>query len=378
MAIRLQFEGIRCFVKQQDVPIRPVTLLVGENSSGKTTFLAICRIAHAIATGAVPGFNDPPFSLGAYEQVASRSNGRGRPATSFSVGIGLDKPEHCSLRATFVESLGQPELALLLLTAGRLRHQIAPEARGSPLLPYPAPAGPLRQAAEAILQALIRTYAFAPIRTSPKRTYDPVAALPDPEGSHVPMLLAALARSAAAKGWSAMQAALADFGVRSGLFDAIEVINKGKKESDPFQIGVKSAGGAFNLIDVGYGVSQVLPILVDTTRRGVGQQTSLLQQPEVHLHPRAQAELGSFFARQADHKRRFVIETHSDHLIDRIRMEVRRKTLGPGDVALLYFERGKKGATIHHLELDKQGSITNAPPGYRQFFLDEERELLGI
>ncbi len=225
---------------------------------------------------------------------------------------------------------------------------------------------------------LLGPYAFAPIRTNPIRTYDPISAEPDPEGSHVPMLLAALSRSAQQLHWTALQAALAEFGSKSGLFERIEIINKGRTEGDPFQVGVRSGGRTFNLIDVGYGVSQALPILVDTLELAPGFQSFLLQQPEVHLHPQAQAELGSFFARQAKEKRRFIIETHSDYLVDRIRMEVRRKLLTPEDVSLLYFERGKSSATIHNLELDATGSITNPPPGYRQFFLKEERDLLGV
>ena len=175
-----------------------------------------------------------------------------------------------------------------------------------------------------------------------------------------------------------MREALQEFGSRSGLFEGIEIVDKGKKESDPFQVGVKSGGPTFNLIDVGYGVSQALPILVDTLQRASAFETFLLQQPEVHLHPKAQAELGSFFAKQADKRRRFIIETHSDCLVDRIRMEVRRKQLKPEDVSLLYFERRKSGATIHNLELDTDGSITNPPPGFRKFFLHEERDLLGV
>jgi len=171
---------------------------------------------------------------------------------------------------------------------------------------------------------------------------------------------------------------LREFGSKSGLFDEIEIVNKGKKDSDPFQVGVKSGGRMFNLIDVGYGVSQALPILVETLQRASQFETFLIQQPEVHLHPKAQAELGSFFANQTDPKRRFVIETHSDYLVDRIRMEVRRRLLEPEDVSLLYFERGKSGTTIHNLELDRNGTITNPPPGFRQFFLKEELDLLGV
>jgi len=192
------------------------------------------------------------------------------------------------------------------------------------------------------------------------------------------MLLAALSRSAQQAQWTALRSALKEFGSKSGLFGEIEIVNKGRKESDPFQVGVKSGRRTFNLIDVGYGVSQALPVLVDTLRRASPFETFLIQQPEVHLHPKAQAELGSFFAKQAGARRRFIIETHSDHLVDRIRMEIRRQQLTPDDVSLLYFERKKSGATIHNMELDTDGSIVDPPPGFRQFFMKEERELLGI
>jgi len=435
MTVRIRFEGIRCFSEPQEAVIRPITLLVGENSSGKTTFLALCQIAHAIAqggTGDLP-FNKAPFSLGAYDQIASYRGGRAGRARSFSLAIELDDENHPgSIRQEFVSKNGQPSLHVFRLTAGNLALQIksgpGPDEH-SVLLEGPrgkteVPAGSgvfdmglllsnlgradlvesaVRHAIhcaggsqdEMVLtksnfESLVKThwairkefirspYAFAPIRTSPQRTYDPVIAVPQPEGAHIPMLLATLSRSAATKPWMALQSALKEFGLKSGLFEGIEIVNKGRKESDPFQVGVKTGGPAFNLIDVGYGVSQALPILVDTLQRSSDFGFFLLQQPEVHLHPRAQAELGSFFARQADKKRRFVIETHSDYLVDRVRMEVRRKQLDPQDVSLLYFERLEHGAQIHRIELDKTGSIVNPPPGFRQFFLTEERNLLGV
>jgi predicted ATPase len=74
MSVKLIFEGIRCFATRQEAVLRPLTLLVGENSSGKSTFLALCRIARSIAQGfdfpAV--FNEPPFLLGAYDRAARK------------------------------------------------------------------------------------------------------------------------------------------------------------------------------------------------------------------------------------------------------------------------------------------------------------------
>jgi hypothetical protein len=220
-------------------------------------------------------------------------------------------------------------------------------------------------------------FAFAPIRSSPRRTYDPVSTTPQPEGTHTPMFLALLAKSSPTE-WSKFRNVLRSFGVHSGLFEQIEIIRKGRKDSDPFQVGIQMGGNLVNLVDVGYGVSQVLPILVETLQRIGKDQTFLLQQPEVHLHPRAQAELGTFFAHQATRGSRFMVETHSDFLVDRVRMEVRNGTIKPGHVSLLYFERSESGAAIHPLELDAHGNIVNPPDGYRQFFLDEERKVLGF
>ena len=132
-----------------------------------------------------------------------------------------------------------------------------------------------------------------------------------------------------------------------------------------------------NLIDVGYGVSQVLPVVTELLRQDAPKMF-LLQQPEVHLHPRAQAALGSLFCRIAAWDRQLIIETHSDHLLDRVRMDVRDSagSLRPEDVSILYFERGNLDVRIHSLRIDHEGNILDAPPSYRQFFMDEVKRSL--
>src|SRR5215469_13180012 len=126
MAVHLQFEGIRCFSSPQDAVIRPLTLLVGENSSGKTTFLALCRLAHALALESIRHlpFNEPPFLLGAYEQIASNRGGRARANSSFSVAITLGDLSQQSLRAEFVSQGGQASLQLLRLASGNLHLEV--------------------------------------------------------------------------------------------------------------------------------------------------------------------------------------------------------------------------------------------------------------
>jgi predicted ATPase len=106
----------------------------------------------------------------------------------------------------------------------------------------------------------------------------------------------------------------------------------------------------------------------------------LFQQPEVHLHPRAQAELATFFASVVKAKRHTLfIETHSDYLIDRMRTEVRSgKRISPDDLTLLFFEKRGLDVLIHPMTFDEMGNVRGAPATYRKFFIQEEFKSLGV
>ena len=188
--------------------------------------------------------------------------------------------------------------------------------------------------------------------------------------------------------WRSLHDDLVGFGTESGLFSDIKVRHHGKQISDPFQLQIKVHSGSHaNIMDVGYGVSQSLPILVDLLAsdqlgprvRASRQKTFLLQQPEVHLHPRGQAELASLFASIAQKRGcRFLIETHSDYIIDRVRILVRQGILKESDVSIIFFEPQHNSVGIHNISLDKYGNLQNAPSSYRDFFLRETDRLLGF
>ena len=234
----------------------------------------------------------------------------------------------------------------------------------------------LEQLANTRLISLPRVYASAPIRSKPHRTYDPARSSPDPEGDYVPMYLAELYFQNR-RTWTNLKTRLENFGRASGLFDEISIKPLGRRDAEPFQVQIRKFGGKLkgprrNMIDVGYGVSQVLPVIAELLKRE-SHPMFLLQQPEVHLHPSAQAALGSLFCQVAHKDRQLVVETHSDHLLDRVRMDVRddNGSLKPEDVSILFFERRGLDVKIHSLEIDGEGNILNAPPGYRQFFMEE-------
>ena len=74
------------------------------------------------------------------------------------------------------------------------------------------------------------------------------------------------------------------------------------------------------------------------------------------------------------------METHSDHLLDRVRMDVRdgKTGLKPEDVSILFFEEGELDVNIHSIRLDENGNVLDAPPSYRQFFMEETRRSIGL
>ena len=127
------------------------------------------------------------------------------------------------------------------------------------------------------------------------------------------------------------------------------------------------------LPDVGFGISQLLPFVVQSLV-SKGQIISI-EQPEVHVHPRLQADLGDLLVEAIKPKRgnQFIIETHSEHLVLRLQRRVYEKKIKPEDVSVIYVSRGPEGAEAQRLRLDEEGDfIDEWPDG---FFPERLREL---
>ena len=73
-----------------------------------------------------------------------------------------------------------------------------------------------------------------------------------------------------------------------------------------------------------------------------------------------------------------VAETHSDHLIDRIRIEIREKRLSPSLLNIVFFCSEGNNVDIHQISVDSQGNLVGAPSSYRQFFIREQERVLGF
>lgn len=136
-----------------------------------------------------------------------------------------------------------------------------------------------------------------------------------------------------------------------------------------------TTGADVGLSDVGFGVSQVLPILMQCTAKS--DATLVVEQPEIHLNPKLQADLGQVFASAIKgNRRQFIIETHSEHLLLRIQRLVRDGTLVPAQVAVLYVSKTNEGSAVLEIPLAQNGDrLIDWPDG---FFDDTYRELFDI
>lgn len=127
----------------------------------------------------------------------------------------------------------------------------------------------------------------------------------------------------------------------------------------------KDTGVNVSIQDVGFGISQVLPVIVQSMLSR--NSTLLIEQPEIHIHPRLQAELGSLFADciKPPFDNNFIIETHSEHLMLRLQKLIRKGELQPEDIAVIYVDRGSEGSKCLHLRMDEEGDfIDEWPDGF--------------
>lgn len=122
-------------------------------------------------------------------------------------------------------------------------------------------------------------------------------------------------------------------------------------------------GVRVNLSQVGFGVSQAAPIIVQGFLSPPGG-CMVIEQPEIHLHPAAQADLGDLFIDIMEAKKQLFVETHSEHLILRVRRRIAEGRISPSDVRLLFVSKGKDGSKVEALELDAKGQVANWPKGF--------------
>jgi predicted ATPase len=158
----------------------------------------------------------------------------------------------------------------------------------------------------------------------------------------------------------------------------IEPIGAGRKEYEVL-VNTSDKLPEVKLTDEGFGVSQVLPVIVEcfyVPRRSI----VIFEQPEIHLHPRVQADLADLFvdairAREGGQSRdcQFIIESHSEHFLRRLQRRIAEEDLAREETALYFINSQAGAARIEELDVDDYGNIKNWPEG---FFGDEMEDVV--
>lgn len=160
---------------------------------------------------------------------------------------------------------------------------------------------------------------------------------------------------------------------------ALRPVAKGRKE---YEVLVKTHARSpeVKITDVGFGISQVLPALVQAFYCPP-HSTVWMEQPEIHLHPQVQAELADVFisatlAREGGTPRdvQLIVESHSEHLLNRLQRRVAEGMVAPEDVAVYFCRRTGSATELEPLQLNMFGEIENWP---EHFFGDEMADIAG-
>jgi predicted ATPase len=223
---------------------------------------------------------------------------------------------------------------------------------------------------------------LGPLRSPPERLYNWSGNEPDGVGwrgrDAVQAMLAASERSLNWKAKSPrkpFQEVIAQWLKQMGLVHSFSVDEIAPNRNE-YEVTVRTRPKSepVRLTDVGFGVSQVLPVVVQSFY-AKPHSTVLIEQPELHLHPAVQAQLADLFvaattARQGGKERRvqLIVESHSEHLLRRLQRLIAEEVITEDDVALYFCYSGGASSQMDRLEVDTYGNILNWP---EDFFGDE-------
>jgi hypothetical protein len=398
-AIRVQ--GFKSHRGRTEITIRPLTLLAGQNSAGKSSVIQPLLIAkQTLEATWDPGalaLDGPCFrgatadgllwrgrrkedhlnrwSLGVCTggswvtttYVKGRRGGFEVERTEANLGgkdvVLVDGDLPSAVREAVSETLDGTEMTVV---SNRISHVIQRVL------------GPVRMFVKVFPTDLIESIIHLPgLRGNPERTYQVTRTGGNYPGSFSPYAASALL---------AMQDGEPD--LAEGVSDDLRTLGvtwKAKAQrvrNSDTQVEVKvgrlpqpQAGGALDLVniaDVGFGASQVLPVVVALRAARPGQLVHI-EQPELHLHPNAQVQMAKLLVQAALRGARVVVETHSSVLVKAVQLAVAGGQIDPKDVALHWFSRDNDGAThVRHGDLDRSGAYGDWPVDFAEVEMNIE------
>lgn len=392
---RITVGGFKSIVQEQSIEIKPLTILAGANSSGKSSImqplLLLKQTLEAPFEPAVLLLNGPNVKFTLVDQFLSRTQ-KGKSVDGFHIGIetaentsvatyfkrskdkGIDLEQTIydgnrfyvgmpqdELFAAWRNSVVQPTIDADDLNLGSSFSLGLSRARGflSPIIQFDGgPSVPTTLFSDLkVGEHVVYTLHLPGLRGKPERDYLVTATGPTFPGTFEPYVASIIEQ------WQLdddKQQLTKLFNDLSRLALTNKVIARRKNDTaiellvNRFQKGDKE--DMVSIADVGLGVSQALPVVVALHTANAGQLV-YIEQPEIHLHPRAQYAMAEVLADAAKEGKRLVIETHSSILLLGIQTLVAEGKLPPELVKLHWFTQQEDGSTkIDSADLDERGA----------------------
>jgi hypothetical protein len=410
----IRVKGFKSLFQGHAIEVRPLTLLAGANSSGKSSIVQpLLLLKQTLEAPYDPGpllLDGPNLQFTEARQFLSRVKGQ-RPADRLEIGLASTRGDRLGLvfvrrkdRGLDIEemSVERPGEAYTLRRSmdseeirrelpARLRTFVPQPGRAAeqrltvrryrcflavglgredqrPIAPPPVLPFPL-----ALVREIERVIHLPGLRGNPERFYRATAVadrFPGPFQTYTASVIQAW------QGRESLQD-LSRWLQTLGLTWKVEArrLDETRVELRVGRAPRSGRGGArdlVNIADVGFGVSQCLPVLVALLAARPGQIV-YLEQPEIHLHPRAQHRLAQILAEAAQRSVRVLAETHSSLLLRGVQTLVAEGGLSPEDVVLHWFHRDDDGFTsVKTAELDQNGAFGDWPVDFDEVTLEAE------
>lgn len=423
---RLTIGGYKSLSKEQSIEIKPLTILAGANSSGKSSLMQpLLLMKQTLEASYDPGpllLNGPNVKFTSVDQLLSLT-AKDEKADVFSIGIETADTSKCRIEFKKHRERGLDIVRQISTDPSGEQTEIWPDMSEQEIIPHIPE--PIRDIAKDIprhtnrrikdaswhvgrnkcflvfqlttsdrevllrfgggnvietIEPFVRGLIHLPgLRGNPARTY-PVTAVsnqfPGTFEAYVASILMDWQRNDKGR-LELLSRDLETLGLTWKV--TVTPINDTQVEMQVGRLPHAVRGGAWdlvNLADVGFGVSQTLPVLVALRASRKGQLV-YLEQPEIHLHPRAQTALAEVIAEAAKTGSRIVVETHSNLLLLGLQTVVREGRLPAECVKLHWFSRNPDGSTeINSANLDEQGRFGDWPEDFAEVLLQAEGRFL--
>ncbi len=404
----ISVQGFKSLANESRIEIRPLTILTGANSSGKSSIMQpLLLMKQTLEASYDPGpllLNGPNAKFTSVNQFISRMQ---KPSNRQAFSVEINHATYPTLKITFSLNEDQTlEIRKMIIIEGKYSLPVMPNQSlddlENPILTsrmkeieWPEALKPSISVVRnrcfldvdfkgknvvAIYYEVYKTGGFSEpysknlhsmihvpgLRGNPERIYSKTATGPDFPGTfehYVATIIAHWQRTKDGR-LKCLEAMLVELGL------TWKISAKGVNDTQiELQVGrlsqATSAEDLVSIADVGFGVSQVLPVLVALLVAEPGQLV-YLEQPELHLHPRAQYALAKILAETAKRGVKLVVETHSALLLLQVQTLVAKRNLDPDLVKLHWFSHSDEDGTtsIESADLDEDGAFGDWPEDF--------------